>query len=387
MKCFAFISYSRADIDVARWLHQKLEKYPYPSAMVAEENRPPHTKYVRRVFMDVKDLPVSEQKFADDIKLRLAEARYLIVLCSERSAMSAYVDREIRYFLETHDNRGELILPVFIDRVEGCIPPALAEMDILKRNCPIYDTKLDARSEANLYCFYHVAAFLLKVDFSLLYNRYESYSKRKRKYEGRLWASFAALLLFSCLFLFISLNRQRELTRKQEELTKFEKNIFPLSVVFGYEKNFLSPAVAYLKEHRPSFGIYILMPYCVDDLRHGDRIAHMGKLIMKELRADSLVSETLPTSVKRGTIVGRIAAGEGRFERVYIDFASTTSTFLQILNYKKQQYPELDEDEVIRDYADTFVRQTKELLRADSAYVHFYTSQTEFIDALRRAAD
>ena len=108
---------------------------------------------------------------------------------------------------------------------------------------------------------------------------------------------------------------------------------------------------------------------------------------MKELRADSLVSETLPTSVKRGTIVGRIAAGEGRFERVYIDFASTTSTFLQILNYKKQQYPELDEDEVIRDYADTFVRQTKELLRADSAYVHFYTSQTEFIDALRRAAD
>lgn len=388
MKCFAFISYSRADIKVAHWLHKKLEKYPYPQQLVAEENRPPHPTFIRRVFMDVKDLSVLEKEFVPEIKQNLEEARYLIVICSRHSAASKFVEREIDYFLRTHENRYELILPMFIDQVEGCVPPALsAKIDILKRNCPIYNSKLDERSEANLYCFYHVASFLLKVDFTKLYNRYESYSKRKRRNGRRMIAAFIILLLCATAFLFISLNRQRMLTEKQRELTEFEKNIFPLSVVFGYEKNFLNPAIDYLKENRSPFGIYILMPYHVSDLKHRDRIERAGNRIKKELHADSVYSEMLPTQMKRGTLIGRIATRDPRYTHVYVDFASTTSTFLQILNYKKEKYPELDEDEVIRDYSDTFIRQTKELLESDSVYVHFFVSQEEFIRALKAVGD
>lgn len=387
MKCFAFISYSRIDFKVAHWLHKKLEKYPYPQNLVAVENCPPHGKFIRRVFMDVKDLSVTEKEFVPEIKQNLKDARYLIVICSKHSAISEFVEREILYFLETHENRYELILPVFVDQVEGCIPSVLSEIDILKRNCPIYNSRLDERSEANLYCFYHVASFLLKVDFTKLYDRYESYSKRKRRNERRVIAAFIALLLCSTTFLFISLNRQRVLTEKQKELTEFEKNVFPLSVVFGYEKNFLNPAITYLKENCSSFGIYVLMPYHVGDLKHQDRIERAGSCIKEELHADSVYSERLPTQMKRGTLIGRIATRDSRYARVYVDFASTTSTFLQILNYKKEKFPELDEDEVIRDYSDTFIRQTKELLGADSVYVHFFVSQDEFIRTLKSVED
>lgn len=382
MKYFAFISYSRADIKVAYWLHKKLEKYPYPKKLVDESNVPNHDKFLRKIFIDVKDLSVTAHEFTDEIKEALSEVRYLIVICSKNAAKSVFVEHEIEYFLSTHHNDTDLILPVFIDQIDGSLPPSLLNVDVLKRNCPIYNSRLNERSEANLYCFYHVAAFLLKVDFTQLYDRYESYSKRKRKFEIRLSALFILLLLFSTAFLYLSWNRQRILTKKQEELTNFEKSIFPLSVVFGYEKNFLNPAIDYLKNRGDTFGIYILMPYCVDDLRHQDRITAVGKKLKEELHVDSIYGEKLPTKMKRGTIIGRIADKQSVYHSVYLDFASTTSTFLQILNYKKEQYPELDENEVIRDYTNTFIRQTKELLDSDSTYVHFYVSQEKFIQAI-----
>lgn len=380
MKYFAFISYSRADIKVAGWLHKKLEKYPYPQSLVAEENRPPHKKLLRKIFIDIKDLHVTVEEFTAEIRKNLEESRYLIVLCSEHSAKSEFVKKEIEYFLKTHDNNYELILPVFIDKIENNIPEPLSNSDILKRNCPLYNTRLDEKSEANLYCFYHVAAFLLKVDFTKLYNRYESYSKRKMNYKIRLNILFITLLLFSTVFLYISLNRQQALTR-------FEKNIFPLSVVFGYEKNFLSPAIEYLKKENPGFCIHILMPYSVDDLKHQDRIARAGCSIKEKLKADSIYSEKLPTRMKRGTTIGRIADRQQKYRSAYIDFASTTSTFLQILEYKKEKYPNLDENEVIQDYTDTFIRQTKELLGQDSVFVKFYVSQDKFIEGIKTAGN
>lgn len=385
MKYFAFISYTRADIGVASWLHHKLEKYPYPRKMVSEENRPFHDRFVRKIFIDMKDLPVTYHEFTEDIRHSLEESRYLIVICSKKAVKSEYVQKEINYFLATHQYRAELILPVFVDQIDGCLPPALSGIDILKRNCPIYNTKLNEKSEANLYCFYHVASFLLKVDFTKLYNRYENYSRRKRSYKVKLSLAFMILFLFSTAFLYISLNRQQKLTEKQRELTEFEKNIFPLSVVFGYENNFLSPAIDYLKKENPSFGIYILMPYSLNDLKHQDRIAKVGECMKNSLHADSIYSEKLPTRIKRGTVIGRVASEGNKYESVFVDFASTTSSFLKILNYKKEKYPDLNGDEVIRDYTDTFIRQTNELLQSDSVYVHFYVSVDDFIVGIKEA--
>ena len=380
---FAFISYAREDSKIASWLHLKLEKYPYPQEMVAPSNRPSHEKYLRKIFFDVKDLPVREFEFTMDIKHILEEARYLIVICSKNSIHSTFVQKEINYFLSVHEGRMELVLPVFVNSVEGNVPTALVDSDVLKRNCPIYNTKLTEKSEANLYCFYHIVSFLLKVDFTKLYDRYESYARKKRRYKTGAIIVFILLLLFSILFLYLSLNRQRELTKRQQELTEFEKTIFPLSIVFGYEKNFLSPTIEWLKQTKHSFDIYILMPYHVEDLRHQDRIARVGDHLKEVLGADSIYSEKLQTRMKRGTFIGRISLHGQAVDEVYVDFASTTSTFMQILDYKLQRYPDLDKDKVIQDYANTFIRQTKELLGADSVHVHFFVSQEKFVQEIQ----
>lgn len=58
------------DGEVANWIHTKLEKYPYPTEYVKEENRPADDKFVRDVFIDVKNLHVSDTDFSDDIKKR-----------------------------------------------------------------------------------------------------------------------------------------------------------------------------------------------------------------------------------------------------------------------------------------------------------------------------
>lgn len=76
-KYFAFISYKRGDIDeeVANWIHTKLEKYPYPINNVSEENRPADVKFVRDIFIDVKNLHVSVTDFSEDIKESIEASR------------------------------------------------------------------------------------------------------------------------------------------------------------------------------------------------------------------------------------------------------------------------------------------------------------------------
>lgn len=184
---FAFISYKRGDVDeeVANWIHSKLEKYPYPVELVKPENRPDHSSLLRNIFIDTKDLDVTSDHFSDAIKEKLANSRYLLVICSERSAESSYVNDEIEYFLETHGRDYNKILPIFIDKIEDSLPKALADSGILSRNCPIFNTFLSKTNEINLYCFYHVVSFLIKVDFRDIYNRYKNYAARK--YKHRKW--------------------------------------------------------------------------------------------------------------------------------------------------------------------------------------------------------
>lgn len=376
---FAFISYAREDMDVAGWIHSKLEKYPYPKEFVKEENRPSHPYLIRKIFIDTKDLPVTINKYTDNIRKAISESRYMIVICSEHSASSVHVSEEIRYFLETHENNSSLILPVIIDKVENSVPEPLADIGIIDRNCPIYRSNMDRRSDMNLYCFYHIVAFLLKVDFTLLYDRYRKYAQRKyRRKFGSVIVAFA-LLVSIIVLLLLSLSRQKELTR-------FERDIFPLSIVFGYNNNFLIPLVEYIKSKGDDAEIFIMMPYSADDLDHQTRIERVKNIIMDEFNADSLYSVNLPTKVKRGTLVGKIASDHDGFDGVYVDFSSTTSTFSQIIEYKKSKYADIDEDMLVKEYADTYIRQSLELLGKDSLYVHYFTDIDKFIDAIRYKA-
>lgn len=229
---YAFISYSRKDLQIARTIQQKLEKYPYPADKVAEEFRPHDSKYIRRVFLDVTDLSARERVFTDELKKKLENTKYLIVICSRNSLDSDFVRQEIEYFYMAHGKNPELILPLLVDETISDFNPIIDEI-INRRNCPIYfstKAKTEHRLE-NKYCFYHIVEFLLKVDFNVLFNRYLAYTKpRSRK----------RVILVTVFFLVLTTFLGYGL-HKKHRLAEFEKKTFPYSLVVGYVNNFMAP--------------------------------------------------------------------------------------------------------------------------------------------------
>lgn len=375
---FAFISYKRGGINgtVANWLHTKLEKYPYPSELVATENRPDHDTFIRKIFIDTKDLPVNENNFSDEIKEALENSRYLIVVCSKLAAQSKYVNNEVLYFLQTHDNDLSKILPVFIDSIEEGLPESLNNTDILRRHCPIYNSFLDATNEINLYCFYYVVAFLLKVDFRSIYDRYKRYSEKKKR--KRVWTRNGIYVLIVLVFVFLLslLHSQYQLIQKQKEIVELEKEIFPYSVVKGYVDNFMEPVIGYIKEYEPEAHIYVHMPTHEEDLNnsHKDRFDQISAYVKEQLSLDSISKVRLKTKMPRGSLVHRLySSSNEKLNHKYLDFASTTSTFLAIAQKKqeKKHYANVKTDDMIQEYTNIFITEAKKELKNDSIYVTF----------------
>lgn len=386
MKTLAFISYSRKDKSVANWLHTKLEKFPYPESLVKIENRPPDKKYLRPVFIDTKDLSVDEHPFNDKIKAVLEDSRFLILICSKNSKTSVFVDTEVKYFLQSHEMDYSKIVPLFIDEVDDNIPPSILDTPVMKRHFPIYNTALSEKSEANIYCFYQITAYLLGIDFSYIYNRYENYAINKRKKNHLRIGVLVGALLVIILCLFGLFRKEQESLRKEQELARFEKNIFPRSVVTGYYENFLCPVISYMKEQNQKFRIYVLMPTSREEIEnHQKRIGDARFSIVQELEIDSLSFKKLPTILKRGSTVTTICSQDEKFKNVFLDFVSTTSSFLEVAEYKKghDAYKQMEIDDLVKDYATTFVEETKDKLGEDSVYIEFFFTKKDLISKLK----
>lgn len=93
----AFISYRHHpdDIKVASSIHKSLEHYHVPKSIRSK------TKGIERIFRDKEELPITSN-LTDDITEALKNSDYLIVICSEHTKESIWVQREIETFLQTH---------------------------------------------------------------------------------------------------------------------------------------------------------------------------------------------------------------------------------------------------------------------------------------------
>jgi TIR domain len=131
---WAFIAYSHHDVEVAQWLHTELEAYRLPNSMVgrlvAKQTIP---KRLFPVFRDIEELP-GASNLTSKISEALEKSHALIVLCSPYSALSPWVDEEVRRFKLM--GKADRIFPVIIDgepyasqkpdaRAPECFPPAL----------------------------------------------------------------------------------------------------------------------------------------------------------------------------------------------------------------------------------------------------------------------
>lgn len=191
-KHYAFISYSHRDVNVAKWLHQKLESYKLP---VEIHNEFENSKYLRPVFRDQEDLNTGV--LSDELRKHLKDSKFLIVICSPDSATSEWVSNEVRTFINW--GRLEYIIPFIIndksdsDDEHECFPKSLREYfkEYSDRELLGVSVAEVGREKA----FIRITSRMLGVSFDELWKRH----KRERRRKCLSWCigiCFAIALLY-----------------------------------------------------------------------------------------------------------------------------------------------------------------------------------------------
>jgi len=172
---FAFISYKCEDEEWAKWLQHKLEHYKLPSNLNGRTDLP---KEIRPVFKDTSELMPGN--LPEQIHMALEQSKYLIVICSPRSARSEWVNKEVEAFMSM--GKTDNIIPFIIDGIPfssdqagECFPRAILslprEQEILGAN--INEMGRDAAAVK-------VVARMFDIRFDELWQRHEREMRHRR---------------------------------------------------------------------------------------------------------------------------------------------------------------------------------------------------------------
>ena len=104
----AFISYRHVEPDqtIAKEIHRMIENFKPPKELYQNGNR---TSF--RIFRDREELAAKD--LSTSIEEALMESHFLIVICSKRTPLSEWCEKEIRTFRALHgDSR---IIPLLIE--------------------------------------------------------------------------------------------------------------------------------------------------------------------------------------------------------------------------------------------------------------------------------
>ena len=170
------------------------------------------TRGVGRIFRDTTDLG-ARADLTEELRRELDDSEYLIVLCSEASVSSKWIEREIRYFLQFHD--ADKILPVLTDGEPEEILPAIFEGIEGMPQHPIACDFRGNRRQALRDELPRLAAALIGCPYDQLVNRRQRYEMR------RLAALTAGIVLFLTAvivyYAFMSAQIRKSLREKQSE--------------------------------------------------------------------------------------------------------------------------------------------------------------------------
>lgn len=235
----AFISYSWADKAWASWLHRSLETYRTPKELIGRDT--PLGAVPERLLPIFKDREEEAAGHAirASIEAAMADAEFLIVVCSPHSVRSTWVNQEIAWF-KTHRSKSR-ILALVVDGEPGislgeegppqdspreCFPPALLYQvdDQLRPTSVAEDMPLaaDARPQGDgkRLARLKLAAALLGVGLDTLLRR----DDRRRTSRLRWSAIVMGTIAASMTALAIVAVQQRDLARQMQTAAEVQRN-------------------------------------------------------------------------------------------------------------------------------------------------------------------
>ena len=207
-KYFAFISFQSADAREAVRLQHAIESYKLPAVLCKQHNVP---RKIKPLYCYLNDMHAGEE-LMQELKFRMEQSRYLIVVCSPRSAQSVYINSGIDYFVSL--GRRDSIIPVIVEGVPysndpqtECFPDALKK-HFPKHADPLQDHSIlginireagVSRRQAYDRAMLMVVARMLQLDFDGLLLR-EKQRRRKRTVLASLLALLVAVVLLLTWF-------------------------------------------------------------------------------------------------------------------------------------------------------------------------------------------
>ncbi len=221
---FAFISFQNADAREAVRLQHAIERYRLPAVLCRHDRSIP--RHIRPLYCYINDMHAGEEMM-QELKQRMEQSRYLIVVCSPHSANSVYVNSGIDYFVSL--GRRDSIIPVIVEGVPysgdpatECFPEALRR-HFPKHADPLQDHSILginireaglARRTAYDRAMLMVVARMLQLDFDGLLLR-----ERQRRRRRSIIGTAAAMLITAALGLTWVLSQAVDIRVQVKEAT------------------------------------------------------------------------------------------------------------------------------------------------------------------------
>ena len=206
-KYFAFISYNSKDAKWARNIQRKLEHYRMPTTLCNEKGwtkNPP----IQPVFFAETD--IQPGPLEKELRQRLYQSQYLIIICSPNSARSLWVGKEIQYFIELKREANIHLfitegIPYSCDPDTECIHSAIKDSGIpeilgVNINEKIYKWQFLNTERA----YVQLITKLLGVEFDVIWNRHKRILLKKLL--SVILTAISILLLFYIFAVPIKLN-------------------------------------------------------------------------------------------------------------------------------------------------------------------------------------
>ncbi len=191
----AFISYRHSEIDnkIASEIQTQLERFKIPKQIQKKTG----IKRFDRIFRDKEELPTTSD-LKHDIENALKVSDFLIVICSERTHESLWVQREIETFLKYHSK--EEVFTVLVDGEPGdVIPDILLHQTVTRQLSDGTYATFEELAEP-LSCDYRMPIRkarkeeLPRLVCSMLHCTYDELMMRRRQYKIRRFAAFASVI-------------------------------------------------------------------------------------------------------------------------------------------------------------------------------------------------